>query len=57
MMIPLVNKDDKIIGNIDRSDLDYNHDIFRTASLWVTNSNGDVLLAQRKLNKKVDPGK
>jgi len=56
-MIPLVNKDDKIIGNIDRSDLDYNHDIFRTASLWVTNSNGDVLLAQRKLNKKVDPGK
>jgi len=56
-MIPLVNKDDKIIGNKNRSDLDYNHDIFRTASLWITNSNGDVLLAQRKLNKKVDPGK
>lgn len=31
--------------------------MFRTASLWITNSNGDVLLAQRKWDKKVDPGK
>jgi len=57
MIIPLVNANDEVIGNKDRSDLDYDHDIFRTASLWITNSNGDVLLAQRKFNKKVDPGK
>lgn len=40
-----------------RDDIDYSKDIFRTASLWITNSNGDILLAQRKFDKKVDPGK
>jgi isopentenyldiphosphate isomerase len=57
MKIPIVNLDDEIIVHKDRSEIDYDHDIFRTASLWVVNSNGDVLLAQRKFNKKVDPGK
>jgi len=57
MIIPIVNQQDEIIGNKDRSDIDYDNDIFRTASLWITNSAGDVLLAQRKFSKKVDPGK
>lgn len=57
MLIPLVNSRDEITGHKDRADIDYDHDIFRTASLWITNTNGDVLLAQRKLTKKVDPGK
>lgn len=47
----------KVITYKARSDIDYKNDVFRTASLWITNTNGDVLLAQRKLDKKVDPGK
>jgi isopentenyldiphosphate isomerase len=57
MTIPIVNRQDEIIGHKDRARLDYSADIFRSASLWITNSNGDVLLAQRKMDKKVDPGK
>lgn len=57
MKIPIVNTNDEIIGYKERSEVDYSVDIFRTASLWITNSNGDVLLAQRKWDKKVDPGK
>ena len=57
MEIPIVNSKDEIIGYKDRSVIDYNHDIFRTSSLWITNNDGDVLLAQRKYDKKVDPGK
>jgi isopentenyldiphosphate isomerase len=55
--IPIVDLNDKIITYKDRTEIDYNIDIFRTASLWITNSNRDVLLAQRKYDKKVDPGK
>ncbi len=57
MTIPIVDADDNVIGHKERADIDYAHDIFRTASLWITNSQGDVLLAQRKFDKKVDPGK
>lgn len=57
MQIPLVNDKDEIIGKKDRAEIDYTRDIFRTASLWITNSKGEVLLAQRKFDKKVDPGK
>ena len=52
MNIPLVDAQDKIISSKDRANIDYANDIFRTASLWITNSNGDVLLAQRKFDKK-----
>lgn len=57
MLIPLVNDKDEIIGKKDRAEINYAQDIFRTASLWITNSKGEVLLAQRKFDKKVDPGK
>ena len=57
MNIPIVDEQDTVIGRKDRAEIDYDNDIFRTASLWITNSNGDVLLAQRKFDKKVDPGK
>jgi isopentenyldiphosphate isomerase len=57
MKIPIVDEHDEIISYKERSDLDYNHDIFRTASLWIMNNNNEVLLAQRKFDKKVDPGK
>ena len=32
-------------------------DIFRSSSLWITNSKGEVLIAQRSHSKKLDPGK
>src|SRR5687768_11331136 len=57
MQIPVVDQQDKIIGFKERDEIDFQKDIFRTASLWITNSQGDVLLAQRKHNKKTDPGK
>lgn len=57
MRIPIVDTSDAIIGFKERADIDYSKDIFRTASLWITNSRGDILLAQRKFDKKVDPGK
>jgi isopentenyldiphosphate isomerase len=56
MKLPIVDENDHIIGYKERGALD-SKDIFRTASLWITNSNDDVLLAQRKYDKKVDPGK
>lgn len=57
MNIPIVNRHDHIIGSKPRAELDFSKDIFRTASLWITNLQGDILLAQRKFDKKVDPGK
>lgn len=57
MLVPLVNEQDEIIGSKERTDLEYSKDIFRTASLWIMNSKGDILLAQRKMDKKIDPGK
>lgn len=40
-----------------RADIDPVVDIVRSASLWITNSDGDILLAQRKLTKRNNPGK
>lgn len=55
--IPIVNEQDEIIGYKQRSEVDYTKDIFRTASLWVTNPEGQILLAKRSSDKKVDPDK
>jgi isopentenyldiphosphate isomerase len=57
MKIPIVNEKDEIIDYKARTDISFEKDIFRTASLWITNSKGEVLLARRKFDKKVDPGK
>lgn len=57
MQIPVVNINDAIIAYKERDAINFDVDIFRTASLWITNSKGEVLLAQRKHNKRVDPGK
>lgn len=55
--IPIVNRQDMIIGYKRREELDPSMDIVRSASLWITNSKGEVLLAQRKSTKRTDPGK
>ena len=57
MIIPIVDKEDRVIAYKDRAEVDFSRDIFRSASLWITNSKGEILLAQRKYDKKIDPGK
>ena len=54
--IVIVNQDDEIIGHKERGTL-LQEDIYRVAGLWITNPNGDILLAQRQFDKKNDPGK
>ena len=55
--VPIVDKNDVVIGYKMREELDLEKDIVRSSSLWITNSKGQVLLAQRKLDKRTDPGK
>jgi len=57
MDIVVVDENDNIIGSKPRDTLDYSTDIYRVSALWVTNSKGEVLIAQRKHTKKHDPGK
>lgn len=54
--IIIVNEQDEIIGHKVYGTLD-RQDIYRVSALWVTNSRGDILLAQRQLGKRNDPGK
>ena len=54
--IIVVNEEDEIIGHKERGSLE-RHDVYRVSSLWITNSIGQILLAQRKFTKKHDPGK
>lgn len=51
----IVNKDDEPIELKERGDISKD-DIYRISGLWVTNSKGQALLAQRKLDKKIEPG-
>lgn len=55
--IIIVDEDDNPIGYKRRDLIDHN-DIYRVSGLWLADrKTGDVLLAQRKLTKKSDPGK
>lgn len=55
--MPIVDDNDQIIDYKDRSELDYDKDIYRSTALWVYDSNDRVLLAQRKFTKERQPGK
>lgn len=54
--IVIVNGEDQVIGYKERGTV-LSEEIYRVAALWITNSSGDVLLAQRQLSKRNDPGK
>lgn len=54
--IQIVDKNDNEIGFKERSEVEIN-DIYRVSALWLTNSKGEIFLAQRSLNKKNGPGK
>lgn len=57
MNIQIVNEKDELIGFKPRGEVNSQADIYRAAGLWVTNSLGEVLIAQRKFTKANDPGK
>ena len=54
--IVIVNEDDKIIGFKNRKKL-CTSDIYRVSALWIVNDHGQILLSQRDVHKKIDPGK
>jgi len=54
--IIIVNENDEIIGSKERGTLNQS-DIYRVSALWIQNSKGEILLAQRSFNKKNHPGK
>ena len=53
--IIIVDDNDTVLGYKDRNEIDYGRDIYRVSSLWITNSQWDILLAQRAFTKKTTP--
>lgn len=53
--IILVDSKDAILGSKERDEIAPG-DIYRVSALWLTNSVGEVLMAQRAFTKKKDPG-
>ncbi len=51
----IVDKNDVVIGLKERDALEPG-DIYRVAALWLRDSNGNILMAQRAFTKKIDPG-
>ncbi len=56
MRIPIVNEQDEIIGYKERNDINTEKDLIRATGLWLTDKDGNILLAQRAFVKKHDPG-
>lgn len=54
--IVIVNEKNEVIGSKERMQV-HAPDIYRTTGLWITNSKGEILLAQRSFQKVHDPGK
>lgn len=56
MRITVVNERDDVLGYKDSKDRDP-RDIIRVSGLWLRNSKGEILIAQRALDKTHDAGK
>lgn len=56
-LCPVVDENDRIIGHKLRSQLDPQKDCYRATALWVTNTRGQVLIAQRHKSKDKYPEK
>ncbi|AKM82627.1 TPA: NUDIX domain-containing protein [Candidatus Berkelbacteria bacterium] len=54
--ITIVDENDDVIGIKERDEVT-SADIYRATGLWITNSKGEILLAQRSFNKSHSPGK
>jgi len=55
-LIPIVNEQDEMINYKQRDEITHD-DIYKISALWITDSKDRILLAQRSINKKHDPGK
>ena len=55
MKIPIVNENDEVIEYKERDDV-VDGDIVRITAIWITDQDGNILLAQRALTKKYSPG-
>jgi len=53
----IVDDQDNLIGAKPRNEIDFKNDYYRISGLWLTNSKGQILIAQRLLTKDKDPGK
>lgn len=53
----IVDDQDNLIGAKPRNKIDFKNDYYRISGLWLTNSKGQILIAQRLLTKDKDPGK
>ncbi|MEK7615630.1 MAG: NUDIX domain-containing protein [Patescibacteria group bacterium] len=56
-LVPIVDEHDNIIDHMEREDVDGSGQLRRIASLWLTNSHGEILLAKRSSHKKHHPNK
>lgn len=56
MKIPIVDENDNLIEYRKRDNLDTDA-IYRVSSLWITDTDGKILLARRAFDKSHDPGK
>jgi len=54
MRIPIVDKQDNIIGYKDRKNRNFK-DIYRITHVWVFNDGNDFLIARRNADKKISP--
>lgn len=54
-LIPIVDEQDRIVRYKPRPEVGPG-EIYRVSALWLTNSHGDILLAQRGFNKSHNPG-
>jgi isopentenyldiphosphate isomerase len=53
----IVDSEDVLIGAKPRAEIDPQADYYRISGIWLTNSKGQVLIAQRSFSKDKDPGK
>lgn len=56
MKIPIVDENDNIIGFRERTDRNPEL-IYRVSGLWITDTDGNILLSRRAFDKIHDPGK
>lgn len=54
-LITIVDQEDVPVGSKERADL-LPTDIYRVSALWMRDTRGHILMAQRALTKKKDPG-
>jgi len=55
--IIVVDINDNLIGVKFRNEIDYSKDIYRCTGIWITNFEGEILLAKRSSLKDKDPSK